>query len=119
MPLLMGNRVGWHPDADLHLLQRFFVSENDLGNDFRRSAVEAVAHWLHVCEMFGDQLYKPLVIQISRGRDDHVSRRKALAVEIHHGRTLESSHGIAGPKNWPAQRMVFPKILGEDFVHEI
>src|SRR5229473_1945418 len=114
MPLLMRNRIRRHSDAYLHLFQRLLVSKNDLGNDSRRGAVEAIAHRLHVLEVLGDEIHKALVIQISRSCDNHVTRSKALAVEIHNRRALESPNGIASSKNRPSQRMIFPEILGEN-----
>src|SRR6266851_2864695 len=119
MPLLMRNGIRRHPHAYLHLFQRLLVSKNDLGSDFRRGAVEAIAHRLHVLEVPGDEIHKALVIQISSSSNNHVSRGKALAVEVHNRRTLESPDSVASSKNRPPQRMILPEILGENFMDQV
>src|SRR5256712_2275919 len=119
MPLLMGNGIRRHSHAYLHLFQRLLVSKNDLGSDFRRGAVEAIAHRLHVLEVLGNELHKALMIQISGSRNNHVSRGKALAVEVHNRHALESPDGVASSKNRPPQRMIFPEILGENFMDQV
>src|SRR5438876_6593676 len=99
MPLLMGDGIRRHSHAYLDLFQRLLVSKNDLGSNFRRGAVEAIAHRLHVLEVLGDELHKALVIQISGGSNNHVTRGKALAVEVHNWRALETTDGVASSKN--------------------
>src|SRR5260370_22335777 len=103
MPLLMRNGIRRHPHAYLHLFQRLLVSKNDLGSDFRRGAVEAIAHRLHVLEVPGDEIHKSLVIQISSSSNNHVSRGKALSVEIHNPPTLESPDSAPRSKKRPPQ----------------
>ena len=88
-------------------------------DNFRRSAVEAVAHRLHPGKVFLHQLHKVIVIQMSGGRDDYISWDKALTIKIHHRVALECLDRVAGAQDGPAQRMVFPEILGEDFVDEV
>jgi len=74
MPFLMCNRIGRHPDTDLHLFQGFLVSQNDAGHDRGRRAMKAVAHRLHDLEVFMDEFNELLVLQMSRSSDDEVPR---------------------------------------------
>jgi len=69
--------------------------------------------------MFGHQLYELLMLQMTGGGNDHVAGSKTLLVEIQHRITLELLDCIFRPQDGLAQRMVFPEILGEDFVDEV
>ena len=71
------------------------------------------------CEVFAHQFHEVVVVQMSGGGDDYVAGDKALAVKIHYRIAFETLDRVASAENRPAQRMVFPEILGEDFVDEV
>ena len=81
--------------------------------------MEAVSRGFHLLKVPVHELDKTLVVQISCGRNDYVSRRKTLTVKIEYWRALETLHCVAGTQDRPAQRMVFPEILGKDFMHQV
>ena len=89
------------------------------GSNLGLGAVEAVLHRLHVPEMFGHQVHELLVLQMTGGGNDHVAGRKTLLVEIQHRIALELLDRVFGPEDGLAQRMVFPEILGKDFVDQV
>src|SRR6266404_6591033 len=115
----MRDRVGGYSNADLHLLERFLVSQNNLRDYFRRSAVEAIAHRFHRSKVLGHEFHKTLVVQMAGRSDNHVSRRKALPIEIEDGRALETLDCVASPENRSAEWMVLPEVLGENFMYEV
>ncbi len=53
------------------------------------------------------------------GGDDHVAGHETLLVKIPHRVALELLDRILGPQDGLAQRMIFPEILGEDFVDQV
>ena len=68
---------------------------------------------------FGDQFDESVVIEIAgRGHDD-VAGREAVGVGIDNRLALEALHGFFRAQDRLAQRMIFPEILGEDFVDEV
>src|SRR4051812_1724431 len=115
----MSNGIRGHAHADLNLFERLLISQNNLRNNLRRRAVKAVTHNLHALEVLGHDLDKTIVIQISGRSDDHVARRKSLAIKIKYRGTVELLDRVASSKDWSAQRMIFPETLGENFVDEI
>src|SRR5579864_2617070 len=97
MPLLVRDRIRGHAHADLHLFERLLVAKNNSGNNFRRRAVEAVAHRLHAREVLANQLDEAIMIQMPGGGDNHVAWSEALAVKIMHGWPFKPPHRIARP----------------------
>ena len=89
------------------------------GTIFGCGAVEAVLHRLHVLEMFGYQFHELLMLQVAGGADDQIAGRQSAVVETQHRIALESFHRIFGAEDRLAQRMIFPEILGEDFVDQV
>src|SRR5437868_3017775 len=81
--------------------------------------MEAVAGGLHVSEMLGHRRYKLLVLEMPRRAHDQVAGNETLAIEVEYRVALKIADSFLGAENWLAERMIFPEILGEDFVHEI
>ncbi len=81
--------------------------------------MEAVAHGLHTGKVLGHKFDEAFVIQMARRRDDHVSRRKALAIEVEDGSALEALDGVSSPQNRTSQRVILPEVLGKNFVDEV
>src|SRR5262249_52289915 len=78
-----------------------------------------VGHWIEAGKTFLDEIYKPLMVQISGGRDNDVVGRKSLPVKIKQIFLLEGANRLLGSQNRLAQRMVFPEILGKDLMDQI
>ena len=89
------------------------------GDNLGLRAVEAVLHRLHVPEMLGHQFHELFVLQMAGGGNDHVAGRKTLFVKIQHRIALEFLDRIFGPQDRLAQGMIFPEILGKDFVDQV
>src|SRR5258708_32533981 len=56
---------------------------------------------------------------MTRGGNDYIAGDKALTIKMRNRIAFETLDRVAGPENRAAQRVVFPEILGEDFVHQI
>src|ERR1051326_442335 len=108
-----------HAQAKLHLFQRLLVASNYHRRDRWRGQMEAIGHTVKSGETLFDELHKSVMVQISRGRNDHVVGRKALAVKVEQLSLFERAHGFLGPQDRLAQRMVFPETLREDFMDKI
>ena len=75
---------------------------------------------LHVREMFGHQFHELLVLQMTGSADDHVAGRETLPVEIQHRIALEFLDRVSCvPRIGLPEGVIFPEILGEDFVDQI
>jgi hypothetical protein len=59
------------------------------------------------------------VVEMSGGGYDDVAGREAVGVSIEHGLALEFLHCFFGAEDRLAEGMIFPEILGEDFVDEV
>src|SRR5438034_8205395 len=66
-----------------------------------------------------NQVKKTTVVQVSGCGNNDVVGRKALPVKSKQLLLLERADRLLGAQNRLAQRMVFPEILGEDFVDEV
>jgi hypothetical protein len=111
--------VARHPDTNLNLLKGLLVPHDDARNHLGRMAVESVGAGLHVLEVLRDQIHEPLVVNVSRGCDDQVSWIESPLVRIKHHLLLECPDGLLGAENRLSQRVIFPEVLREDFMHEI
>src|SRR5581483_10363306 len=69
--------------------------------------------------MLLDEVDEALVIDVSGCRDHHVAGIETLRVSIHHHRLLELTNRFLGAEDGLAERVIFPEILGENFVDEI
>ena len=58
----MRDGIRWDADTDLHLLKRFFIPQDNFGNNLGRRAMKAIAFRLHVLEMLRHQLHEAIVI---------------------------------------------------------
>ena len=117
--LLMRDGMRGHAEAELHLLQRLLVAQDDARESLGRGRVEAVFRGLHVFEVSGDQFDEVVVIEIAGGRYDDVAGGEAVAVGVDDRFALEALHGFFGAQDRLAQGMILEKILGEDFVDEV
>jgi hypothetical protein len=70
MPSLVGDGVGRHSNANLHLFERLLVAHDNSWNDFRLRAVKSVLDRLHVLKMFGHQLHELLMLQVAGSAND-------------------------------------------------
>src|SRR6185312_12565889 len=95
------------------------VTKNDLRHDLRRRAVKTIGHGFHIRKMLGNHFHELRMIQISGSGDDHVTRRKSLAIKIKHRSAVEFLDRVASAKDRPTQGMILPEILGKDFVDEV
>src|SRR5947207_4459440 len=66
-----------------------------------------------------NQINEVAVVQVSGGGNNDVVGREALPVKIKDFLLLERTDRLFGAQNRLAQRMVFPEILGEDFMDQI
>src|SRR6266704_3264523 len=105
--------------ADLNLLECLLIAQNNPRYDFRLGAIEAVAHWLHVPEVFANQVHELLVLQMAGGADDQIAWSEALLVEIEYRLAFKFLNCILRSKDRLAERVIFPEILRENFVDEI
>src|SRR5580692_8589563 len=119
MPFLVGDRMGGHANADLHLLESFFVAHDNSWNDLRRRTMKSVLDRLHVLEVFGHKLHELLMLQIPRRADNQIAGCETLPVETEDGIALEGFHRFLGSKDRLAQRVILPEILGKDLVDEV
>ena len=53
------------------------------------------------------------------GGYDDVAGREAVSIGLEHGLTLEFLHRFFCAQDWLAEGMIFPEILGKDFVDEV
>src|SRR6185437_17027559 len=114
--ILVRNRVRGHSYANLHLLQRLFVAQNDARNYLRSRSVKAIRSRRHVLEMLVHHFHEMLVFQAPGGANDDIAGNKSLLVNMGNRFLLEPLHRVFGAKYGPAQRMVLPEILREYFV---
>jgi len=56
---------------------------------------------------------------MSGGGYDNIAGREPVGIGVEHGLALEFLYGFFGPQDGFAERMIFPEVLGEDFVDEI
>ena len=108
-----------YTDADLHLFQRLLIPHDDAGHNFRRMTVVAVAARRHMLKVFDNQIDKTLMINISGGCDDQVARIEPLLIGVEDHLLLECLYRFLGAEYWLAQRVILPKILGEDLMHQV
>ena len=89
------------------------------GTIFGVGRVESVLRGLQVFEVFDYQIDELVVVEVSGGGYDDVAGGEAVSIGLEHGRALEFLHRFFGSEDRLAERMIFPEILGEDFVDEV
>src|SRR5437763_13896219 len=119
MTLLVRNGIGRNAHANLHLLERLLIPQNNARDDVGRRVVMPIAHGLHAGEVLADQVHELLMIEVSGGGSDYVSRDKFLSIRLKHWAALKTPHSVARSPNRQAQRVSLPEILCEDFMDEI
>jgi len=62
------------------------------------------------------QFDEMLVIEVPGCGDNEISGNKTFLVEIENQGLLKAFHGFLGAQDRLSQRVIFPEILGEDFV---
>src|SRR5208283_2896638 len=96
MALLVGDGMGGHADADLHLLQRLFVAHYNARDNPWLWTVKTILDRLHVLKVLIHKLHKLLVLQVAGGANDQIAGSKSLIVETHHRFPLESLDTVLG-----------------------
>ncbi len=89
------------------------------GTIFGSAEWKPFLRWLQVFEVLDYQIDELIVVEMSGGGDDNVSGSEAVRVSVEHGLALEFLYRFFGAQDRLAQGMIFPEILGEDFVDEV
>ena len=108
-----------HADAELNLLERLLVAQDDARHNLGRGRVKSVFRRLHVLKVLGHEIDEGRMFEVAGGGDDDVAGSKAVGVGIEHGLPLKTLHGLLGAENRLAQGMILPEILREDLVDEV
>src|ERR1700722_1144314 len=81
--------------------------------------MKAILRGFQVFEMLDDEIDELIVVEMSGGGYDDVAGGKALGIGFADGVALELFHRFFRAQDGFAQRMIFPEVLGEDFVDEV
>ena len=109
MALFVGNGMRGYADAQLHLLQRFFVAQHDAGNNLRRRRVEPILRRLEMFEMLDYQIDELIVVEMSGGGYDNIAGGKAVSIGFEYGLrsnffTVSLVPRIGLPSGWSFQK---------------
>src|SRR5579863_2606954 len=119
MAFLVGDRMGGHANADLHLLESLFVAHDNSWNNLRRRTMKSVLDRFHVLEVFGHEFHELLMLQVSSCANDQIAGCETLPVETEDGIPLEGFHRFLGSQDRLAQRVILPEVLGKNFMDEV
>ena len=115
----MRQRVRRNPQAQVHLLQRFLVSQGNAGVRVRRLLHRGRIAPRQGFEVLPHQRRQPLVGEVSGRGYQHVRRRVNRVVKIAHHGAVEPPHALRRAQNRLAQRVILPEIRREDLVDQV
>ncbi len=104
--------------ADLHLLQRFFVAQHDARAGLGRGQLVERCAAGQRGELPRYGLGKLLMVQVAGRGKDHVAAVKAVAVIGDQALPVQPGNRLRGAQNRPAQRMILPEGLREQLVDQ-
>src|ERR1035437_2147386 len=116
---LVTDAVGRNAHANLPLLQRFLVAQDDAGMHLGRTVMPAVGTCRQLPEALAQKFDKLLMVDVSCRRDDEIAGSKLRRVKTVDGILIEAPYRLLGSQDRLTQRMVLEEILGEDLMHQV
>ena len=83
--------------TELHLLQGLFIPHHDLGYGARHGLGKRSARCREMVEV-RDEIDESIVLQVSRGRNNHIRAGEALAIVVKEGLLLEAPNRLFVPR---------------------
>ena len=102
----------------MDLLEGALVAEEDGGAGGGGGKVDIGRAGGDGGEFCCDGFDEGVVFELAGGGEDHVAAAEALAVIAEEGGLVEGGDGVCGAEDGLAEGLIFPEVLGEDFVDE-